>query len=162
MTINITGYNPCSINDGIGLREVVYVAKCIHNCKFCHNEDSWNEEGEIISIDTLVDRLSKNPLTDITISGGDGLTVQYDKTLELVKRLKEKSNKNIWVYTGYTWEELFSNEKSEVLNYIDVLVDGRFEYDKRDITLAYRGSSNQRIINVQESLKQNKIILDIE
>ena len=86
------------------------------------------------------------------------MTVQYENTLELLKQLKNKSNKNIWVYTGYTWEELFELNKQECLQYIDILVDGRFEQDKRDITLKFRGSSNQRIIDVQESLKQDKVI----
>ena len=158
-TINIIGYNPCSVADGDGLREVLYIALCTHYCPFCQNQKYWDDKGKEYSIDCLVNKLTTNPLTNITLSGGDGLTVQYENTLELLKQLKNKSNKNIWVYTGYTWEELFKLNKQECLQYIDVLVDGRFEQDKRDITLKFRGSSNQRIINAQESLKQGKVIL---
>lgn len=157
-TINIIGYNPCSVADGDGLREVLYIALCTHHCPFCQNQKYWNDYGKEYEIDYLVDKLDANPLTNITLSGGDGLTVQYNNTLKLLKELKNKTNKNIWVYTGYTWEELINSDKSECLQYIDVLVDGRFEIDKRDITLKFRGSSNQRVINVRESLKQNKVI----
>ena len=157
-TINIIGYNPCSVADGDGLREVLYIALCTHHCPFCQNQKYWNDNGKEYEIDYLVNKLNSNPLTNITLSGGDGLTVQYDSTLKLLKELKNKTNKTIWVYTGYTWEELINSDKSECLQYIDILVDGRFEIDKRDITLKFRGSSNQRVINVKESLKQNKVI----
>lgn len=147
-TIRLIGYNPCSVTDGVGLREVVYVAFCTHKCPNCQNEKYWNDKGEEYLIDDVVEKLYKNPLTDITISGGDGLTIQYENTLELCKRLKQKGNKNIWLYTGYTLEELTKLKKSKILDYIDVLVDGRFEIDKRDTTLKFRGSSNQRIIKI--------------
>jgi len=156
-TIRLIGYNPCSLNEGIGLREVCYISECTHKCHGCHNEKYWYEKGDLYKIDEVVDKLTKNPITGITISGGDGLTVQYKNTLELLKRLKEKSNKNIWLYTGYTWEQLFELNKEEVLNYVDVIVDGRFEISERDVTLKFRGSSSQRIIDVKESLSENKV-----
>ncbi|MEG1254903.1 anaerobic ribonucleoside-triphosphate reductase activating protein [Clostridium sp.] len=156
-TIRLIGYNPCSLNEGVGLREVCYIAECTHRCLGCHNEKYWNEKGNQYNIEDVVDKLTKNSHTDITISGGDGLTVQYDGTLELLKRLKEKSNKNIWLYTGYTWEELFEFGKAEALKYIDVIVDGKFEISERDVTLKFRGSKSQRIIDVKESLKENKV-----
>ena len=158
-TINIIGYNPCSVTDGEGLREVLYIALCSHHCPHCQNQKYWNDDGKEYEIDYLVSKLATNPLTNITLSGGDGLTVQYNSTLKLLKELKNKTNKTIWVYTGYTWDELINSNKRECLQYIDVLVDGRFEIDKRDITLKFRGSSNQRLIDVQESLKENKVIL---
>lgn len=158
-TIKLIGYNPCSVTDGEGLREVVYVAFCTHKCVGCQNEKYWTDEGEEYLIDYVVEKLYKNPLTDITISGGDGLTIQYDNTLELCKRLKQRGNKNVWLYTGYKFEELFKLGKDEILKYVDCLVDGRFEINKRDTTLKFKGSINQRIIDVQESLKQNKVII---
>ncbi len=157
-TIRLIGYNPCSVNEGVGLREVCYVAECTHGCPGCHNEKYWNDKGDLYEIQEVVEKLTKNSYTDITISGGDGLTVQYENTLELLKRLKDKSKKNIWVYTGYTFEELFKENKDEVLKYIDVLVDGKFEINERDVTLKFRGSKSQRIVNVQESLKENKVV----
>lgn len=157
-TINLIGYNSCSLADGVGLREVVYVALCTHMCEGCQNKNYWNDLGDEVLIDEVVERLYKNPLTNITISGGDGLTVQYQNTLELCKRLKERGNKTVWVYTGYTYEELLRNGKDEILKYIDVLVDGKFEMNKRNISLKFKGSSNQRIIDVQKSLEQNRIV----
>lgn len=158
--INLVGYNPCSLVDGEGLREVLYIAKCNHYCEGCQNKDYWYSNGKSFYISEIIEMINKNKLTNITLSGGDGLTIQYENTLELMKQIKSKTNKNLWVYTGYTFEQLLNNQhKKECLNYIDILVDGRFELDKRDITLKFRGSSNQRIINVQDSLKQNKIIL---
>lgn len=153
-TIRLIGYNPCSVTDGIGLREVVYVAYCTHACVGCQNEKYWHDDGDEYLINEVVEKLYKNPLTDITISGGDGLTIQYKNTLELCKRLKAKGNKNIWLYTGYTYDELFKIGKSEILKYIDVLVDGKFDINKRDLTLKFRGSSNQKIINVQKKFNK--------
>lgn len=158
-TINIIGYNPCSVTDGEGLREVLYIALCSHHCPHCQNQKYWNDDGKEYEIDYLVSKLATNPLTNITLSGGDGLTVQYNSTLKLLKELKNKTNKTIWVYTGYTWDELINSNKRECLQYIDVLVDGRFEIDKRDITLKFRGSSNQRLIDVKKSLLQKEVIL---
>lgn len=155
--IRLIGYNKCSVSDGEGLREVCYIAECTHHCLGCQNEEYWYDKGSEYDIDYVVDRLTRNPCTDITISGGDGLTVQYDETLELLRRIKKKSSKNIWLYTGYTWEELFAFNKAEVLKYIDVIVDGRFVLEERDVTLKFRGSKSQRIIDVKESLKSGTV-----
>lgn len=157
-SIRVIGYNPCSLIDGYGLREVIYIAGCTHYCKNCQNQRYWEDKGEEWSIKDVVNKLISNPNTDITISGGDGLTIQYENTLELLRQIKSKSNKNIWLYTGYTWEKLINSYKKEILQYIDVLVDGKYKDNLRDISLAFRGSSNQRIIDVQKSLKENKII----
>ena len=157
-TIRLIGYNPCSVNEGVGLREVCYIAECTHKCRGCHNEKYWYDKGDEYNIDEVVRKLTENPYTDITISGGDGLTVQYESTLKLVRLLKEKSNKNIWLYTGYKWEELFALKKEEVLKYIDVIVDGRFKIEERDVTLKFRGSKSQRIIDVKKSLEEDTII----
>lgn len=161
-TIRLIGYNPCSLADGEGVREVIYISQCTHKCLGCQNEKYWNDEGDEYLIDEVVNKLNKNSVTSITISGGDGLTVQYSNTLELLKRLKQNTTKNIWLYTGYTWEQVINSNKKEVLNYIDVLVDGKFEIENRDITLIFKGSSNQRIIDVQKSLKKGEVVLYVE
>lgn len=158
-TIRLIGYNPCSVTDGEGLREVVYVAFCTHKCVGCQNEKYWTDEGEEYLIDYVVEKLYKNPLTNITISGGDGLTIQYKNTLELCKRLKQKGKKNIWLYTGYTFEQLFELGKDEILNYIDCLVDDKFEIENRDTRLKFKGSTNQRCIDVKKSLKEREVVL---
>ena len=114
-------------------------------------------------MDELIEDTLKNPMiTGVTFSGGDPLE-QSDKLIYMIKKFKEK-NLNIWSYTGYTFEFLLenSNDKNkwkEYLENIDVLVDGKFEIEKSSANLKFRGSSNQRIINVPESLKQNKVIL---
>ena len=111
----------------------------------------------------MIEEIISKSDNDITISGGDGLTYQLNSTYELVKELKLKYNKNIWLYTGYTFEELLNSDNIihvEILKYIDVLVDGNFNPNYINDEHIFRGDSSQRIINVQESLKQNKIILD--
>lgn len=158
-TIRLIGYNPCSVADGEGLREVLYVSQCTHACEGCQNQKYWKEKGDEYLIDDVVEKVYKNPLTDITISGGDGLTIQYKDTLNLCKKLKLKGDKNIWLYTGYKYEDLFMLGKSDILNYIDILVDGKFQLDKKDSTLPFKGSSNQRIVNVKESFKRGNVVI---
>ena len=158
-TIRIIGYNPCSLVDGDGLREVWYIAECTHHCKGCQNVEYWTAAGTTFKIQKVIDKMNENPKTDITLSGGDGLTVQYENTLELLKQIKKQTSKNVWVYTGYTYEELLNSDKKECLKYIDVLCDGPFIEKLKSPSKPWVGSENQRVINVQESLKQNKIIL---
>ena len=156
-TIGIVGINSCSLTDGEYVRTVIYIGGCTHLCPECHNKDYWDNKGTMFNIDKLYDDyICGNK--HITISGGDGLTMQYEQTLNLLKLLKFKGH-DVWLYTGYLFEDLLLSYKKECLKYIDVMVDGRYEKDKRDITLSFRGSSNQRIINVQKSLKENKTIL---
>ena len=139
-------------DNGIGLRTTIYVAGCWHFCKGCHNPFSWNKNhGEDLTINEIIDIISENELADVTISGGDPLTFQYEETLKLVKTIKERTNKNIWLYTGFTFDEVY-NLRREILEYIDVLVDGKFQIENRDLTLRFRGSSNQKIINVRNEL----------
>ena len=157
--IGILGINRVSLADGPGVRTVLYIGGCTHKCPGCHNESSHDDLGDMVPIDYVVAELLNNPYVDITISGGDGLTIQYEATLKLLKELRAASSKNIWLYTGYTFEELINSDKKEVLDYIDVLVDGRFIESKRDITLKFKGSSNQDIIDVKESLYQKKKVL---
>lgn len=146
-------------DNGTGLRTVIYISGCNHCCEGCHNPSSWNpNKGLDYSIDELIDIIEDNPLANVTISGGDSLTYQYRDTLELVKVIKSKTGKNIWLYTGFTFEQIL-NSKKEVLAYIDALVDGKFILEQRDLTLKFRGSRNQRIIDVQKSLNKNKLII---
>ena len=152
----------CSVNNGTGIRCVLFVSGCSHHCVGCQNKDSWNygagKKFTNKQRDYILKYLESDIVDGITFSGGDPL--EKENISCVVNLMKDIHNifgntKNIWVYTGYKYEDI---DKS-ILKYIDVLVDGRFELDKRDITLAFRGSSNQRIIDVQKSLKENKIIL---
>ena len=150
-----------SIADGLGWRVVLFVSGCEHRCKGCHNENSWNKDlGKEFTDDDLriiLDELKKPEIDGLTLSGGDPLA-EYNRDYinAICKYIKLFfPNKNIWLYTGYLWEEI---KDLELLKNIDVLIDGPFIQELRDITLAFRGSSNQRIIDVKESLKQNKVI----
>ena len=139
-----------SIVDGEGLRTVLFISGCWHNCYNCFNKETHDvNNGKDYSISELVELVQNQPLSDVTISGGDGLTFQREETLQLCKDIKEKTSKNIWLYTGYTIEEIKSNKQiKDILNYVDVIVDGKFDENNKDSTLAFRGSSNQRIIKV--------------
>lgn len=147
-----------TIVDGFGLRYSLYFSGCNHRCKGCHNEYSWNpNNGEIISyekLEEIVKEINENTILDgITISGGDPLYNPKDM-LKVLKFLKEKTNKNIWLYTGYTLEEIKKNEEiKKCLKYIDVLVDGPFIKQLYTPNLQFRGSSNQRIIRKKEFLE---------
>lgn len=139
-------------DNGEGLRTTIYVSGCEHHCVGCHNPSSWNPNNGIeYTIDQVIQVILENELADVTISGGDSLTYQYENTLELVKAIKSRTKKNIWLYTGYEFEKVLEHKK-EILYYIDVLVDGKFEKDKRDLSLKFRGSSNQRIIDIKSVL----------
>ncbi|MBE5106295.1 anaerobic ribonucleoside-triphosphate reductase activating protein [Bacillus thuringiensis] len=141
-----------SVVDGEGLRTVVFFAGCPHRCFGCHNPKSWNIcNGTEMTVEEIVKEIENNPLTDVTFSGGDPFlqAAEVKKVAKAVKDLK----KNLWIYTGYTLEEIQNsqnNDMIELLHYGDVLVDGRFEIEKRDLTLPFRGSSNQRIIRLKE------------
>ncbi|HDX9578452.1 anaerobic ribonucleoside-triphosphate reductase activating protein [Bacillus cytotoxicus] len=141
-----------SVVDGEGLRTVVFFAGCPHRCFGCHNPQSWNIcNGTEMTKEEIIKEIEKNPLTDVTFSGGDPF-FQATEIKELAKNVKDLQ-KNLWIYTGYTFEEIQNsqnNDMIELLHYADVLVDGRFELERRDLTLSFRGSSNQRIIRLKE------------
>lgn len=157
--MNILNIDTDCTDNGVGIRTVIYVAGCTHYCKNCHNKLSWNKDaGYEMSLMEILEKIIENPIADVTISGGDPLTYQYEDTLALVRLIKEKTSKNIWVYTGFTIEEIM-DEKKELLENIDCLVDGRFLEEQKDLQLQFRGSSNQRIIDVQKTLQSNSVQL---
>ncbi|WP_214783520.1 anaerobic ribonucleoside-triphosphate reductase activating protein [Exiguobacterium sp. s183] len=137
-----------SVVDGPGIRTVIFTAGCPHHCKGCHNPSSWNPAGgEEIEVDEIVRRIELSGWDGVTISGGEPF-LQSAELAKLVKACKSLG-KNVWVYTGYTIEQLVAMQDGAVqtvLDYADVLVDGRFEQSLRDMRLRFRGSSNQRII----------------
>lgn len=153
-----------SIVDGPGLRAVLWTQGCNHHCKGCQNPQTWDFNGggevPIKMVKDAIDELEYQ--TGITFSGGDPM-YQPEACLEIAKYAKKKGL-NIWVYTGYTYEELLELSKKnkvylDFLKIIDVLVDGRFILKERDLSLLFRGSRNQRLIDVPNSLKNNAIIL---
>ena len=155
--MRVLGYLPNSIVDGVGIRQVFFLAGCPHHCKGCHNPESWNPNGgeEYTVEEIIVKALSSR--YDVTFSGGEPLHQLTE--LNAVASILQRS-RTIWVYTGYTWEQIMENDAlKSVLPNIDVLVDGRFEEDKRNPEVRFRGSENQRIIDVKKSLAEGKVVL---
>ena len=161
--ISIAGIYPSTIADGEGFRVSVYGAGCSHECIGCHNPQTWDiDNGTLLSVHDVFNRLNiqaKNFLDGVTFSGGDPM-YQAESFLELAKMIRTVPDKDIWCYTGYIFEDLIRNhdEKYELLRHVDVLVDGRYVHELRDLTLGFRGSSNQRVIDVQESLQQGTAV----
>lgn len=136
------------INNGLGCRVTLWVSGCVHHCKGCHNPETWDFNGgrEFTYDDKkmIFEILEKPYIKGITLSGGDPLC-SYDDILILVKEIKEKfPNKDIWVFTGFTFDYV-NKHMGELLNYVDVIVDGKYVEDLRDVSLKFRGSSNQNI-----------------
>ena len=164
--MNYKKIDKCSVSNGTGVRTVLWVSGCDIHCRNCHNPQTWDfYSGIPFTEDTMQELLydlSKPYIKGLTLSGGHPLDPHNaPKVLEIVKRVKMVfPNKDIWIYTGYVWEDIIKDDiLKEILKRTDVLVDGAYVDELRDISLPFRGSSNQRIINVQESLNQNKVIL---
>ncbi len=162
--VQICGVIRESIVDGPGIRFVVFTQGCLHHCPGCHNPQSHPLEGGYpCSVDKIFAEFQKNPLLQgITLSGGDPI-LQAEELVELVKKVKDVG-KNVVVYTGYTYEELLDMQQQrpaigQLLDNTDLLIDGRFEIQKRDLTLRFRGSSNQRIIDMEKTRKAGQVVL---
>lgn len=138
--------------DGPGLRTAIYIAGCRHQCPGCHNPESWTMEGgSLMEIDDLMEIIAENDF-NVSLSGGDPL-YHSDAVAELCRRIKTELGKTVWCYTGFTWEEITSTPSlRSAMTHIDVVVEGRFVAALRDTSLRFRGSSNQRIIDVAASL----------
>ena len=165
MKIRLAAYlQSDSIVDGEGIRTVIWTQGCPHHCLGCHNPETWIfDGGALIDIDEVCEIIDTLEGQDgITFSGGDPF-MQSKACSEIAKYARSKGL-NIWAYTGYNYEDLIhlSEKKKEImdfLNEIDVLVDGRFILEKKSFTCIFRGSTNQRVIDVKQSLKKKKIVL---
>lgn len=146
--------------DGPGFRTTVYCAGCRHRCKGCHNPQSWDiNNGHEVDIEDILAIILADPFADVTFSGGDPM-FQPQGFTALAKAIKQKSCKNIWCYTGFLFEELLEMPAQRaLLEQVDVLVDGRFVEALRDEQLRFRGSSNQRIIDVPRSLEKGEAVM---
>lgn len=163
-SIRVAGVTKESIVDGPGFRYVIFTQGCPHKCVGCHNPETHSRfGGRDITFKEIISDISKNPLLDgVTFSGGEPF-LQATKLSILAKEIKSHGL-NIMTYTGYTFEELYRNSSKEngfleLLNCTDYLVDGKFEVEKKDMLLKFRGSNNQRIIDVYSSLFENQLIL---
>lgn len=153
MEIRLAGVIESSINNGDGIRKVIFAQGCKHNCKGCFNPETHDfDGGYLCDTDKLIQRINEDYMIDgVTFSGGDPFE-QASAFAEIAKNINK--NLTIWCYTGYIYEYLLEHKNEhegweELLNNINVLVDGKFEEDKKDRSLKYRGSSNQRIIKLR-------------
>jgi len=146
--------------DGPGFRTAIYAAGCNHRCPGCHNPQSWDiQEGSCYTIDEILDIVKKAEFSHVTFSGGDPL-MQPEAFTELARRIHNETRKTIWCYTGFRYEQVMASSRlSGILPYIDVLVDGRYIESLRDEDLRFKGSTNQRIIDVPASRTMGRIVL---
>ena len=167
--MKMAGFYDESMSNGIGWRAVLFVSGCPHNCPGCHNKVAQDYNyGEEFDQKAIINRIKENSiLKGVTISGGEPLCKENIKDVnDFIEALKkEKPELNIWCYSGYTFEEL-KNRKDEItditLNNIDVLVDGRYVESRKNPEIRFRGSDNQRIIDLRKTLNENKIVeLDV-
>lgn len=162
--IRIAGIIKESIVDGPGIRMVVFAQGCRHKCPGCHNPETHPfNGGELVTVDSIVEQAKRNPLLDgITFSGGDPF--EQAEAFAVLAREAKKLNLNIMTYTGYTYEFLAENASKHagwdaLLNESDILVDGRYEESKRNLLLKFRGSENQRIIDLKRTRAENRVVV---
>lgn len=159
------------IANGLGVRVSLFVSGCTHHCKGCFNDIAWdfmygNEFTKEVE-DQIIEMCRPNYIRGLSLLGGEPFEVPNQHALtELLRRFKKEfPSKDVWCYSGYLYDNIIDDNyrihtdvTKEMLSYIDVLVDGKFEIDKKDISLKFKGSSNQRIIDVQKSLKEDRIV----
>ena len=165
--MNICGYYPESINEGEGLRAVLFISGCRHRCPGCFNPETWNfKYGEVFTPQRqheIIAEIAANPLLDgLTLAGGDPF-FSADEVVAFIHELRTVlPGFPIWIYSGYTYEELIAHPGSpewNLLKQCQVLIDGRFVEELKDTTLPYRGSTNQRIIDIPASMNSSEVFL---
>lgn len=167
--MNYHDIKKCDMLNGDGIRVSLWVSGCEHHCNQCQNPQTWDINSGIpfdkSAEDELFEALSNEYVSGITLSGGDPL---HENNLEDVLNIINKIrisfgyDKTIWLYSGYTWEEVWEQEhklRKEIVSKCDVFVDGKYEQELRCVTLKWCGSSNQRVINVKESIANNELVL---
>ena len=173
--MNYADIKKIDVANGEGVRVSVFVSGCNHHCKGCFNQCAWDfnygKEFSEKEEQQIIDYMNHDYISGLSLLGGEPLEPRNQVgLLPLVKKVKEKfPNKNIWCYTGFDFEKdvlgkmAKDNETTrELLKYIDVIVDGKFEEDKRDLKLQFRGSSNQKIVDVKKSLQTGQIVKEIQ
>ncbi len=161
MNCRIFGFEQNSIVDGPGVRLVIFFQGCLKHCKGCHNPGSWLlHGGEKTDTEVFKKMMASDPLlAGITLSGGEPF-LQPTAALELA-RFAHSRKLSVWCYSGYTFEEIseWEDNRKQLLQEIDVLVDGPFEMDKRSLDIPWRGSTNQRLVDVKKSLEKGEVVL---
>lgn len=163
MIVRIAGISHESVTDGPGLRTVIFFQGCHHACPGCHNPQTWDDAGgEAVELEDLIRRFRITPLlSGFTFSGGEPF-LQAEAAVNIAEYVKSKGL-SLWVYTGYTWDELLTHLAQpgfqDLIHLADVIVEGPYRKELRDLSLPYRGSSNQRILLPEPSLKQGQVVL---
>ena len=161
MVFRAAGFEKNSIVDGPGMRYVIFFQGCLHHCEGCHNPETWPMfGGDKYEMDEIKKEIAKDKLlTGITLSGGEPF-LQPRAALDICVWAKQRKL-SVWCFTGYLWEEIleWEDNRRQMLKYIDVLVDGPFEKDKMSLDIPWRGSSNQRLVDVQASLEKGEVVL---
>ena len=152
------------VSNGPGVRSTLFVSGCTNKCEGCFNKElqdfnygeKWTKDIE----DDFIKQVMNPNIVGVNILGGEPMDQVRDEDLcNLLRRIKHETNKSIWLWSGYLYEDIIvSYDKRNILEYVDVLIDGRFEIERRNISLSYRGSSNQRVIDIKKSRESNKII----
>jgi anaerobic ribonucleoside-triphosphate reductase activating protein len=156
--MKVAGIIKNSVVNGVGVRDTLFLQGCPHHCKGCHNPQTWAYyDGEDRTVRSLVQEFADSP-NQMTISGGEPL-LQYLDLVELMWVLNTYHGKRFWLYTGYRYDQIAKSWLEELSHYVDVLVDGRFVIDKKDLTLPFRGSSNQRLIDLPKSVAKGEVVL---
>ena len=154
--MRIAGIVRDSIVDGPGVRDVIFMQGCNHHCKGCQNTQTWNPNGGEVRLSGSILRELSDSQNDITISGGEPLS-QWSALLRLLELIHEQTDKRVWLYTGYT-VDLNQNFYKVLARYVDVIVDGKFVEELKDPDLLFRGSSNQRLVDIKASVECGEII----
>jgi len=165
--MNICGYYPESINEGEGMRAVIFLSGCRHRCPGCFNPETWNFNfGDVFTLDRqreIIREIAANPLLDgLTLAGGDPFFSASEASGFINELRSTLPGFSIWIYSGYTFEEITASPGSpefQLLQQCQVLIDGRFVEELKDTTLPYRGSTNQRIIDVAATLSGSDVVL---
>ena len=162
--MNYAKIRKLDVTNGPGIRTTLFVSGRTHNCEGCFNKEqqdfNYGNKFTKETEDEFIQLTKNKQIKGVNILGGEPMQQIMDDTLlNLLKRIKLETDKPIWLWSGYTFEEIVNNPKRlEILREVDVLIDGKFQADKRDIMLKYRGSSNQRVIDVKKSLEQGNIV----
>lgn len=169
--MNYGAIKKCDIANGVGVRTVLFASGCTHHCKGCFQPETWNfDYGERYTKETedeIIESLRPDYVDGITLLGGEPFEPENQRELvKLLRRIKkELPQKTVWSFSGYTYEELTGDSRAvcevtnEMLSMLDVLVDGEFVEAKRNISLRFRGSENQRLIDMNKTRKEGKIVL---
>ena len=166
--MNYSGIKYSDMLNGKGIRVSLFVSGCSHRCKGCFNRDTWDpnygnkftekEENEIYEYFNKYDSVAKG----LSILGGDPTYYKnISELIEFLHRFKRKyPHKDIWIWSGFTWEQIINDKKRfELISLCDILIDGKFEIDKKDLNIKWRGSTNQRVIDVKKSIENNEVII---